>query len=78
MKEALRALNRSVLLSRSPQVAIHPRHFLLAMRSPTLRTSQFALKGCLTAGLCYIVYNEVDWPGISTAVTTVSSRRFLP
>jgi multidrug resistance protein MdtO len=31
---------------------------------------QFSLKGCLTAGLCYIIYNGVDWPGISTAVTT--------
>jgi len=31
---------------------------------------RFALKGCLTAGLCYIIYNGMDWPGISTAVTT--------
>jgi multidrug resistance protein MdtO len=31
---------------------------------------QFAVKGCLTAGLCYVIYNGVDWPGISTAVTT--------
>jgi multidrug resistance protein MdtO len=31
---------------------------------------QFAVKGCLTVGLCYIIYNGVDWPGISTAVTT--------
>jgi multidrug resistance protein MdtO len=31
---------------------------------------QFAVKGCLTAGLCYIIYNGADWPGISTAVTT--------
>ena len=31
---------------------------------------QFAVKGCLTASLCYILYNGVDWPGISTAVTT--------
>jgi multidrug resistance protein MdtO len=31
---------------------------------------QFALKGCLAAGLCYIIYNAVSWPGISTAVTT--------
>jgi len=31
---------------------------------------RFALKGCLTAGLCYIIYNVMDWPGISTAVTT--------
>jgi multidrug resistance protein MdtO len=31
---------------------------------------KFALKGCLTASLCYIIYNAVAWPGISTAVTT--------
>jgi len=31
---------------------------------------RFAVKGCLTAGLCYIIYNGLDWPGISTAVTT--------
>jgi multidrug resistance protein MdtO len=31
---------------------------------------QFAVKGCLTAGLCYLIYNGLDWPGISTAVTT--------
>jgi multidrug resistance protein MdtO len=31
---------------------------------------QFAVKGCLTASSCYIIYNGVDWPGISTAVTT--------
>src|SRR5258708_1688180 len=31
---------------------------------------QIAAKGCLTAGLCYIIYNGLDWPGISTAVTT--------
>lgn len=31
---------------------------------------QFAAKGCLTASLCYLIYNGVNWPGISTAVTT--------
>jgi multidrug resistance protein MdtO len=31
---------------------------------------QFALKGCLAASACYVIYNGVDWPGISTAVTT--------
>jgi multidrug resistance protein MdtO len=31
---------------------------------------KFAVKGCLTASLCYIIYNAIDWPGISTAVTT--------
>ena len=31
---------------------------------------KFALKGCLTASLCYVIYNAVDWRGISTSVTT--------
>jgi multidrug resistance protein MdtO len=31
---------------------------------------KFALKGCFAASLCYILYNAVDWPGISTALTT--------
>ena len=31
---------------------------------------KFGLKGCLAAGLCYLIYNALDWPGISTAVTT--------
>jgi len=29
----------------------------------------FALKGCFAASLCYIIYNSIDWPGISVAVT---------
>jgi multidrug resistance protein MdtO len=32
---------------------------------------KFGLRGCLAASLCYIIYNLLDWPGISTAVTTV-------
>src|SRR6266568_8559802 len=31
---------------------------------------KFALKGCLAASLCYIIYTALDWPGISTAVLT--------
>ncbi|MDQ1404561.1 MAG: multidrug resistance protein MdtO [Acidobacteriaceae bacterium] len=31
---------------------------------------QFALKGCLASTVCYVIYNAVAWPGISTAVTT--------
>jgi multidrug resistance protein MdtO len=31
---------------------------------------KFALAGCLTASLCHVIYNGVDWPGISTSVTT--------
>ena len=31
---------------------------------------KFALKGCLAATLCYIIYTALDWRGISTAVVT--------
>lgn len=31
---------------------------------------RFGLKGGLAASLCYIIYNAIAWPGISTAVTT--------
>jgi multidrug resistance protein MdtO len=31
---------------------------------------RFGLKGCLAASACYVIYNAVDWPGISTSVTT--------
>jgi multidrug resistance protein MdtO len=35
------------------------------------QTIAFALKLSLCATLCYIIYQAVAWPGISTAVTTV-------
>ena len=31
---------------------------------------KFALTGSLAAGLCYVIYNALFWPGISTAITT--------
>ena len=31
---------------------------------------RFALKGCFAASICYVIYNALAWPGISTAVTT--------
>lgn len=39
-----------------------------ALRNP--EHLQFALKGTLAAGLCYVIYKAIAWPGISTAVTT--------
>ena len=39
-----------------------------AFTSP--RHAKFALRGCLAASIAYITYNAIDWPGISTAVTT--------
>ena len=34
------------------------------------RHLHFALKGCLAASLCYVIYKALAWPEISTAVTT--------
>jgi multidrug resistance protein MdtO len=31
---------------------------------------KFALRGCLAASLCYIIYNSLFWPGIATSVVT--------
>ena len=31
---------------------------------------RFGIRGGLAAGLCYLTYNLVSWPGISTAITT--------
>ena len=42
----------------SPDAFVNPDHL------------RFALKGCLAASICYVTYNALDWPGISTAVTT--------
>jgi multidrug resistance protein MdtO len=35
-----------------------------------LEYQRFALAGCLAATLCYVLYNALDWPGISTSVLT--------
>jgi multidrug resistance protein MdtO len=42
----------------APDAFVNPEHF------------KFALKGGLAASLCYIIYQSIAWPGISTAVTT--------
>jgi len=47
---------RSSLLA--PDAFVNPDHL------------RFALKGCLAASICYVIYNAMEWPGISTAVTT--------
>ena len=31
---------------------------------------RFAFAGCLAATVCYLLYNALDWPGISTSVLT--------
>jgi len=42
----------------SPDALVNPDHV------------KFAVKGCLAASACYVIYNAIAWPGISTAVTT--------
>src|SRR5580698_8788505 len=45
---------------------------------------KFALKGCLAVSACYVIYNSIDWPGMSvpvmlscflTAVSTIGTSR---
>jgi multidrug resistance protein MdtO len=47
-----------------------PSRFLVPDALSNLEYIRFALKGCLAASLCYIIYNTKDWPGINTAITT--------
>ena len=70
MKEALTGAQPLSAFVPQPSSGDPPPTFFARDALTDVAHIQFALKGCLTAGLCYIVYNEVDWPGISTAVTT--------
>jgi multidrug resistance protein MdtO len=47
-----------------------PSRFLVPDAFSNPEHMKFALRGCLAASLCYIIYNAKDWPGISTSVTT--------
>jgi multidrug resistance protein MdtO len=47
-----------------------PLTFLVADAFSNLGHVKFGLKGGLAASLCYIIYNSIAWPSISTAVTT--------
>jgi multidrug resistance protein MdtO len=48
------------------------------------RHAKFALKGCLATGICYVIYNSIDWQGLGTpavltclftALSTIGSSR---
>ena len=80
----LREMEITILLIGEVFAGSHPAHMYAPSPStaephPTLFARdtlsnpehiKFALKGCLAASLCYVIYNAIDWPGISTAVTT--------
>jgi multidrug resistance protein MdtO len=57
-------------LGLSPSDDKPPSTFLLPDAFSNLDHVKFGLKGGLAASLCYIIYNSIAWPGISTAVTT--------
>jgi multidrug resistance protein MdtO len=53
-----------------PESGDPPSKFLVADAFSNSEHIKFALKACLAAGLCYLIYNAKDWPGINTAITT--------
>jgi multidrug resistance protein MdtO len=57
-------------LGLSPSDDRRPSTFLVPDAFSNLDHVKFGLKGGLAASLCYIIYNAIAWPGISTAVTT--------
>jgi multidrug resistance protein MdtO len=70
MKEVLIGSQSLGVFAPQPSSGDPPPSFFVRDAFTDVKHIQFALKGCLTAGLCYIIYTGVDWPGISTAVTT--------
>jgi multidrug resistance protein MdtO len=70
MKEALTGAQPFSVFAQLPSSGDPPPAFFVRDALTNVAHIQFAMKGCLTAGLCYIIYNGMDWPGISTAVTT--------
>jgi multidrug resistance protein MdtO len=70
MKEVLTGSQSLSVFAPQASSGDQPASFFVRDAFTNVKHIQFALKGCLTAGLCYIIYNGVDWPGISTAVTT--------
>ncbi len=70
MNEVLIGSQSLSVFAAQPSSGDPPRSFFVRDAFTNLEHIRFAVKGCLTAGLCYIIYNGMDWPGISTAVTT--------
>jgi multidrug resistance protein MdtO len=54
----------------SPRADEPPSRLFVADALSNPEHLKFGLKGCLAASLCYIIYNAIAWPGISTAITT--------
>ena len=66
-------LGGSELLARYrllPAVVPSPKPFFIPDAFSSPRHVRFAIRGGLAASVCYLTYNLIAWPGISTAVTT--------
>jgi len=70
MKAALTGAQPLSVFAPQPSSGGPPPTFFVRDALTNIAHIQFAVKGCLTASLCYIIYNGLAWPGISTAVTT--------
>jgi multidrug resistance protein MdtO len=56
--------------SSAPKAAPQPLRLFVPDAFTNPEHVRFAMRGCLAASLCYFTYNALDWPGISTAVST--------
>jgi len=70
MKEVLIGSQSLSVFAPQPSSGDLPPTFFVRDALTNVRHIQFAVKGCFAASVCYIIYNGLDWPGISTAVTT--------
>ncbi len=70
MKEVLIGSQSLSVFAPQPSSGDPPPTFFVRDALTNVRHIQFAVKGCFAASVCYIIYNGLDWPGISTAVTT--------
>jgi len=77
MENTVKLMTEVLTVSPSPTVSVArplerdpPETFFVRDAFTNVDHVKFAIKGCLTASLCYLIYNAIDWPGISTAVTT--------
>jgi multidrug resistance protein MdtO len=64
----------NLVAARNKELAVLPSRNVPFLIPGAIRDKEniaFALKISLCATLCYIVYNAIDWPGMSTSVTTV-------
>ncbi|RRA47317.1 hypothetical protein D1Y84_02405 [Acidipila sp. EB88] len=61
---------RQKVAALATMLGAHPSKILAADAFTNREHLVFALRGCLAATMCYLIYNGIDWPGINTSVAT--------